>query len=76
MGLKYYAKIEDAPISDLLRQAIIKTENQLMVLSDSSCQDCPYTGRSTITYILSYQGGPIDHFTHVPCPVNQHSAYS
>ena len=31
LGLKYYADINDAPLSNLLRQAIIKTGNQLMV---------------------------------------------
>ena len=35
LRLKYYAKIEEAPLYDLLRQAIIKNENQLMVFSDS-----------------------------------------
>ena len=39
LGLKYYTKIEDVPIYDLLRQSIIKTENQLVVLYDSICQD-------------------------------------
>ena len=39
LGLKYYAKIEDAPISDLLRQASIKTDNQLMVFSYSIWKD-------------------------------------
>ena len=34
--LKYYADIIEAPVSDLLRQANIKTENQLMDFSDSS----------------------------------------
>ena len=34
---KYYSQIEDETISDLLRQASIKSENQLMVLYDSSC---------------------------------------
>ena len=29
-GLKYYADMNDAPVSDLLRQASIKTKNQLM----------------------------------------------
>ena len=34
LGLRYYEKIEDAPLSDLLIKAIIKTESQLVVLSD------------------------------------------
>ena len=27
LGLKYYADMDDAPVTDLLRQASIKTEN-------------------------------------------------
>ena len=36
LGLKYYADINDAPVSELLRQASIKTKNQLMAFSDFS----------------------------------------
>ena len=36
LGLKYYADLNDAPVSDLLRQAIIKTKNHLMDLFGSS----------------------------------------
>ena len=43
---------------------------------DSSWQDFPGTGRSTGSYIIFYQGGPIDHVTHVPGPVAQSSAES
>ena len=66
LGLKYYADLNDAPVTDLLRQANIKINNSLMAFSDSSWQDCPDTGRSTGSYIIYYQGGPIDHGTHVP----------
>ena len=72
--LKYYAALNDAPVTDLLRQANIKTKNQLMAFYDSSWQYCPDTGRSTGAYIIFYQGGPIDHGTHVPGPVAQSSA--
>ena len=44
-----------------------------MDLSDSICQDCPDTVRSTGAYIIFYQGGPIEHGTHVPGPVSQSS---
>ena len=54
--------MNESPVSDLLRKAIIKTENQLMHFSDSIWQD---------TNIRFYQGGPIDHGTHVPGPVDQ-----
>ena len=30
LGLKYYSDMNDAPVSEFLRQAIIKTENHLM----------------------------------------------
>ena len=74
LSLKYYADLNDAPVTDLLRQANIKTKNQLMAFSDSSWQDCPDTGRSIGAYIIFYQGGTIDHGTHVPGPVSQSSA--
>ena len=47
-----------------------------MVFSDSSCQDCPDTGRSTGVYIVFYQGGSTDNFTYVPGPVAQSSSES
>ena len=76
LGLNYYADMKDAHLSDLLRQAIIKTENQLMSFSDSGWQYCPDTGRSTGAYIIFYQGGPVDHVTHVPGPFAQSGAES
>ena len=41
LGLKYYADMNDAPVTDLLRKASIKKENHLMAFSDFSWQDCP-----------------------------------
>ena len=74
LSLMFYAKIENAPLSDLLRQDIINTENQFMVFSDSTFQDCPYTGRSTRAYIFFNRGGTIDYCTHILGPVAQYSA--
>ena len=54
---KYYADMNDAPVSDLLRQAIIKIENKLMSFSDYSWLNCPDTGRITGAYIIFYQCG-------------------
>ena len=65
LGLEYYADMNDTPLSDLLRQASIKTENHLMYFSDSSWQDFPETGRIIGEYIILYQGGTIDHGTHM-----------
>ena len=72
-GLKYYADLNDAPVTDLLRQSSIKTKNHLMDFSDSSWQDFPDTVRSTGAYIIFYQGVPIDHGTHAPVLVAQSS---
>ena len=47
-----------------------------MAFSDSSWQDCTDTGRSTGAYIILYQGGTIDHSTHVPGPIDKSSAES
>ena len=47
-----------------------------MDLSDYSQQDCLDSGRSIGAFIIFYQGGPIDHGTHVPGPVAQSSAES
>ena len=42
-----------------------------MVGDRSSWQDFPDTGRSTGVYMIFYQGGPTDHRTHIPRPVDQ-----
>ena len=47
-----------------------------MAFSHSIWKDCTDTGRSTGAYIIFYQGGPIDHGTHVPGPIAQSSAES
>ena len=66
MGLKYYAYMNYALVSDLLIKYSIKTDNQLMGSYDSSWQDFPDTGRITWYCIIFYQCGTIDHATHVP----------
>ena len=76
MGLNYYADMKDAPLSDLSRQAIIKTEIQFMDLYDSSWKDFPDTGISTGAYIIHYQSKPIDHGTHITVAVSQSSEES
>ena len=76
LGLKYYADLNDAPVTDLLKQANIKTKSHFMAFSYSSWQDCSDTGRSTGEYIIFYQGGPIDHGTHAPGLVAQSNAES
>ena len=48
--LRYYSKIEDTPLTELLRQARINTEKKFMMLSDSIWKEFPDTGRSIGTY--------------------------
>ena len=47
-----------------------------MAFSGSSWQYCLDTGISTGSYIIFYQGEPIDHGKHVPGPFDQSSAES
>ena len=74
--LTYYAKIEDTTLSDLLRQDIIMPEKQLMAFYDYRWKDFTDNEMSTGLYIVFYQGGPVDNFTHVPGAVSQSSAES
>ena len=74
LGLKDYADLNYAPVSDLLRQASIKTKNNLMDLFGYSWQDFPETGRITRANMIYYHDGTIDHATHVPGPVAKSSA--
>ena len=45
-----------------------------MAFSDSNWKDFPDNCRSTVAYIIFYQGGPIDHDIHVTVPVAQSSS--
>ena len=76
LGMQYYDYLNDAPVTDILRQANIKTKNHLMDFYDSNWQDCADTGRITEAYIIFYQCGTIEHGTHVSGPVSQSSAES
>ena len=69
LGLKYYSDMNDAPVSDLLREASINTKNHLMAFSDSSWKDLSNNCRSKGANIIFYQGGKFYHGTHVPGPV-------
>ena len=52
LGLKYYADLDDAPVTDILIKANIKTKNHFMDFYDSSWQYFPDTGRITGAYII------------------------
>ena len=70
LELKYYADLNDAPLFHLLRQAIIKTDNHLIDISDSSWHYFPNIFRSTGAYVIFYQGETMDNVTHVFGPVS------
>ena len=74
VALKFFAKVEDAPVWKLLTQVDTKLDNYIISFSDSSWQDCIDTGKSTGSYIILYQGGVIDHASLVPTPVAMSSA--
>ena len=76
LGLSYYYDMEDAMLSDLLKQVNIKTKNQVLAFSHYIWKYFPDTGRSTGSCTIFYQGGPIDHGTHIPVPVSKSSAES
>jgi hypothetical protein len=46
----------------------------LLVFMDASWQDCSDTGRSTVGYLIFYQGGVIDTNSMVPTPVAMSSS--
>ena len=60
LGLKYYADLNDAPVTGLLRQANIKTKKHLMNFSDSSWQDCPDNGRVQEHILFSIKVGQLN----------------
>ena len=47
-----------------------------MLFSDYRLKYCPDTERITGAYVVIYQGGKIDHCTHIPYSVAQYSAES
>ena len=68
--------MKDSPLSNLLRQANTKTENQLIAFYDYSWKGFTDTGISTGEYMIFYQGGIIDHGIHVTVPFYKSSAES
>jgi hypothetical protein len=72
-GIRFYTNVSTSPVNELLRNNTIET-NEIMAFSDASWQDCPDTGRSTVGYLVFYQGGIVAANSHVPIPVAMSSA--
>ena len=68
LGFNYYSEMKDAPLSDLLIQDSINTENQLVDFPYSIRRYCSDTGIITGSSIIFYQGSKIEHVAHVPGP--------
>jgi len=73
-GLKFYQKVEDWLVYEILKHVKIDPIHDIFGIHDSSWQDCPDTGRSTGSYLLFKQGGVVDFNTFVPTPVAMSSA--
>ena len=72
-GIRFYPNPDKSPINELLRTHEIEIK-EIMSFSDASWQDCPDTGRSTIGYITTYQGGVISANSSVAIPIAMSSA--
>jgi hypothetical protein len=73
LAIKFYPNRLKHPIHDLCETHSIPHAD-LTLLTDASWQDCPDTGRSTVGYIIFYNGAPIEANTTVPVPVAQSSS--
>jgi hypothetical protein len=73
-GITYYPDISQAPITKLLASIGAPTDFPIVMLTDSSWQDCPDTSRSTGCYLVFCQGGFVDGASFVPDPIALSSA--
>jgi hypothetical protein len=72
-GVKLYSRFEDSPVNQICVDNNITPREQL-VMTDSSFQDCPDTGRSTCGYKYFYRGSLCDANSSMPVPVAMSSA--
>ena len=72
-GIRFYPTPSKSPVNELLRTHEIEA-NEITAFSDASWQDCPDTGRSTIGYLVFYQGGVVAANSNIPTPVAMSSA--
>jgi len=67
-AIKFYSNPEESHPYTICRQ-LKQQPSELIAFSDASWQDCPDTGRSTIGYMIFYQGGLVEATSTVPVPV-------
>ena len=69
-GLRFYKDTKSSPIFGMMKDNNIKVgDNDIVMFTDSSWNDCQDTGRSTGGYIALVQGGAVDYGSHLPVPV-------
>jgi hypothetical protein len=73
-GTKFYSDVTESPLAKYLEKAQVDVKNMLVLVTDSSWQDCPDTGRSTGGFLSFYQGGIVDDGSVTPDPVAMSSA--
>jgi hypothetical protein len=67
-GIKFYANNKLSPLYQLLADNNLKDygDYPMLLLADTSFQDCPDTSRSTGSFLLFLQGGVIDAASSMP----------
>ena len=73
LAIKFYPNRHENPIKLLCTMNNIPYSD-LALITDASWADCPDTGRSTVGYLLFWQGALIEANTSVPTPIAQSSA--
>ena len=73
LAIKFYPDRKHNPIYDICLANNIPYSD-LTIMTDASWQDCPDTGRSTVGYMIFYQGALIEANSTVPTPVAMSTA--
>jgi hypothetical protein len=73
-AIKFYSNADTSPVNKLLAEKNIDDLSDIIAFSDASWQDCPDTGRSTVGYLVFYQGGVVATGSSMPTPVAMSSA--
>jgi hypothetical protein len=71
--IKFYHDVTQSPVYQILKTHKIPI-SELVILTDSSWQDCPDTGHSTIGEFVFCQGGYVHAQSSLPVPVAMSSA--
>jgi len=73
-GVRFYCKISDSPIYQMLLRQNIQEKHLLFGFTNSSWNDDQDSGRSRGCFIITYMEGIVDHSSNMPDPVALSSA--